>query len=500
MIQVLIKKATDPDFVDRTDQLKDLTITQGATKEASVASLAVHWYTGKYKPEGDDEVKIYDGASQIFGGFVVRVSQTIEQGPVVIYNCDLKNYIYRLDHKLVNSTYTNETAHDIIEDIVATFSGPGITTTNVEDDASAEVAEITFNNVQPSEAIQQLADIFNKEWYVDPTGDIHFFSKFAESAPFGLDDTSGKYVFESLEVVEDFTQIKNSILIEGGKELSTTTETDKFIGDGNQYTFILSREYTNLTITVNGVAKTVGIQNIDDYTSKDVLYDFNTRSITFNPASPPAASAVILASGNYYFPITVRFREVISISKYGERQFLIQDRSIASRTDAVARASAEIQAYSSSVSEGSFITHESGLAAGQKINIQSDIRGISKQFIIQRLTGRLITPEIFEWKAEIVSTKTYELIDLLAQIVKSRRVDVEANAVVQTAERANLKHAVDRTILVRTPVSIDRTILAVREVRVYYNDPPIWVAAPYVPTSLDDRKRKAYADRRCEAS
>lgn len=500
MIQVLIKKSTDPDFVDRTDQLRDIAITQGATKEASVGRLSVDWYAGKYQPSGEDEVKVYDGDDLIFGGFIVRVSQTVEQGPVVKYECDLKNKVYRLDYKLANTTYEGENAHDIIVDLVSHFSGPGITTDNVEDDEDAVIEYIAFNNIPVSEAIQQVADIFNKDWYVDPDGDIHFFSKFSESAPFNLNDTGGKYIFDSLEVIEDYTQIKNSILIQGGKELSTLDETEKFIADGEQFTFVLSREYSDITITDNGTPLSVGIANIDDFTSDDVLYNFNTRSIQFDPTSPPADTHEIVVSGKYYFPIAVRFREAGSISKYGERQFLIQDTGISSRTDAVARALAEIEAYAEKVSEGSFTTNESGLMAGQKINIQSDIRGFNKDFIIQRLSGKLISPEIFEWKADIVSVKTFEIIDLLAQIIKGRRVEVQRDAVIQNAERVNKRVAVSRTILVREPVSVDRTVAVARDYRVYYNDPPIWVAGPYSPTSLDDRHRVAFADRGCEAS
>lgn len=493
MITIQIKKIGESEFTDRTDQVRSYSLTLGTTKEASTGKISVEAYGSKYVPDGEDEIEFWDGdpnesgsgAEKLFSGYIVRVDQTVEQGPTVIYDCDLKNKVHLLDRKLVNTAYQNETAHDIIEDIVSQFSGAGITTDNVEDDLSAEVVSIVFNNILPSEAIQQLADLFGKEWYVDEDGDIHFFSKLGESAAFNISESaaagapSGNHIFGSLKITRDFTQIRNSILVEGGQEKSTAEESDKFIGNGEQHTFQLSREYTDISVEIDSVAQDVGIANIDSFATKDVLYDFNLRSLYFNPSSPPGVGAEIVAGGKYYFPINVRFRESGSISTYGERQFFIQDSSIKSRTDAIARAAAEISAYSRNISEGSFQTYTPGLKAGQKITIVSTVRGISESFVIQRVSGTYFSPEKILWNIDIVSVKTYELIDLLADIIRGRRQESAANPVVGVAER------------------VERELGVEREYLTYVNDPPIWVAGPYVPSSLSDRHRVAFADRTC---
>ena len=482
MITVEIKKAGEGSFTDRTDQISALSLTFGTTKEATTGRLSVRYYAGKYQPDGEDQVEIYDGATKIFGGYIVRLTQKYVPGPHVVYECDLKNKVHLLDRKLVNVSYEGETAHDIIEDIVANFSGTGITTTNVEDDLSAVVTEIFFNNIAPSEAIQQIAELFGKEWYIDAEGDIHFFSKFAEEAPFDITDTNGKIINQSLQIRKDYTQIRNSILVEGGKEKSSSTATDSFVGDGTQHTFSLSREFTDIAVTVNAVSKTVGIANVDTFATKDCLYDFNLRSLQFNPASPPANGHAIVVTGKYYFPINVRFRESISIGLFGERQFFIQDSSIKSRSDAIERASAEITAYASQLNEGSFTTYESGLKAGQKININSAALGVNEDFVIQRISASYRKEDQMLWNVEIVSVKTYELIDLLAQIIRGSRRESPQNPVISVAERFN------------------RTIEVDREILTYFNDPPIWVAGPWPPVSLADRRRMPFADRTCKVT
>jgi hypothetical protein len=487
MIHIFIKKLGESEFTDRTNQVRSYSLALGTTKEASTGTLTVNAYGSKYVPDGEDAVEFWDGdpddsgaeAERIFSGYLIRVSQRVEQGPTVVYECDLKNKVHLLDRKLVNVNFENETAHDIIENIVTNFSGAGITTDNVEDDAGAVVTSIVFNNVPPSEAIQQIADLFGKEWYIDEDGDIHFFSKLSEEAPFELTDTNGKAIFESIEIVRDYTQIKNSILVEGGKEKSTSEEYDTFVADGEQHTFQLSREYTGLVVTEDSTTLSVGIANINTFATHDCLYDFNLRSLYFDPASPPSDGTQIVAGGKYYFPILVRFRESGSIATYGERQFFIQDNTIKSRTDAISRASAEIASYARNVSEGSFTTLEAGLKPGQKITINSTIRGVNEGFVIQRVSGSPLSPSKIEWKIEIVSMKSYELIDLLAEIIRGRRKESPADAVIGVAER------------------VEREIGTEREILTYFNDPPTWVAGPWPPVSLADRRRVPFTDRDC---
>lgn len=480
MITIDIKKLGEGSFTDRTDQIESVQVVQGTTKEATTGSLSVTYTPSReYFPSGEDEVEIYDGAEKIFGGFIVRISKTRQRDGSVIYTCDLKNKVHRLDYELVNISLEEISAHDAIVEIVDTFSGPGITYANVEDDPLAEITSITFNNILPSEAIQMIADQFGKEWYVDVDGDIHFFSKLTEEAPFDLTDDGGKYIFDSLEIEEDYTQIKNSMIVEAGDELSTIPESDEITVVGDAKTFPLSRQYASgLTATVNGVAITIGAANLDSYDDYDALYDFNAQALYFDPSGTVVADGdIIVVTGNYYFPIAVRYNDGGSISLYGRREFLIQDKSIKSRTDAIARAQAELLAYANPVKIGSFETNESGLRAGMRISIVSALRGMNEEFVIQRLTGSMETPTKFIWKAEVVSVKSFELIDLLAQIIKGNRKETPVGAVITTAER------------------FTRGIKVGRVINTYLNDPPIWVAGPYIPSSLADRHRVAFTDR-----
>lgn len=498
MVTIEIKKLGEGSFTERTQSIvwDSLKIRQALTKEVDSCSFDVEKYGNKtFKPGEEDEIIVRQDGVKIFAGFVVRVRETLGADMVLKYECEAKDYTHLLNRKLVNKTYTGQTELQIITDIVNSFSAGGLTLNHV--DGSEIVDQITFNNFDPSAAIQKLTEIFNKDWYIDYDKDIHYFSKEANVAPFILSDTNGNYILDSLEITNDTTQVKNSIFVEGGQELSDAVFTEKFIADGTQYTFSVSYQYENLTLKLNGINKTVGKDGEGDFTAFDALYNSENFSLRFNPSSPPANGAIIEFGGNYFFPIKTLVRESTSITKFGEKQFQIIDPNIKNREVAKKRAQAEIYAYAASLNEGSFESYTSGLRAGQRILIQSDIRELNDYYLINNLEATLFNPNKVIWKATLVSVKTFDVMDLLAKIVDKSNLQTDVDEIVKTAEIVLRTLKVSRSIQVQTPQFKAKIIELARQYLHYLNDPPIWVAGPYSPNSLSDRKRPAFADRGC---
>jgi hypothetical protein len=168
MVTIEITKLGESGFTDRTTSViwDSLKIRQALTKEVDSCTFSVEKYGDKvYRPEEEDEVVIKQDGVKIFAGFLVRVTETLTANLVLNYSCEAKDYTHLLDRKLVNKTYTGQTELQIITDIKNTFSASGITVNHV--DGSTVVELITFNNMDPSAAIQKLAEIFNKDWYID---------------------------------------------------------------------------------------------------------------------------------------------------------------------------------------------------------------------------------------------------------------------------------------------------------------------------------------------
>lgn len=491
-ITINIKKKGEVSFTDRKQYIKwdSLQIDQALTKEVDTIQFEVLKYASlPYLPEAEDEVQVLDGATKIFGGYLVNVEEKAEVNGEILYSCMGRDYTHLLNRKLVSKTYTGQTELQIIQDLIANYAASGLTTVNVS--GANTIAKIAFDNQSVASVIQKLADIFNKDWYIDYDKDVHYFGKSDNAAPFSLTDTSDNYIFSSLKVKRDTTQIKNSVKVEAGDELSTSTFYDKYIGDGQQHTFKASYQYANTTATINGVAKTIGIDGINDFTTKDILYNFQNFTFRVDPAVPVPSGQQIVFGGNFYFPITTVLDEAVSISTYGRREAAIVDKSIKDRTTARNRAKAEIYAFANPVKEGSFETYTSGLRPGQKIIISSALRGWSDSFLINGVGISLYSPTKFIYDIDIVSSKNYDVMDLLSDIFNKDKDELSQDTVQQTGQIALMTTKFQRVITVRPYAPYQYTIKVYRNI--YQNTfTPTWVLGPYFPTDWTTDTKRAF--------
>jgi hypothetical protein len=180
--------------------------------------------------------------------------------------------------------------------------------------------------------------------------------------------------------------------------------------------------YVGTPNTYNGTIWSVGANNfffIELY-AYTALYSFNEKIITFGTA--PSGSAVVTWTAKPYLPIIIQYRDIASISEFGEYQFRVIDKSIQTKDGAKQRALEEILAYSQQISEAMFKTYADGLRVGQTITVQSTIRGINEDLIINAITAKPRTPDSFEYSVSCVTTKTMGLINWLQnQILKDNQ-------------------------------------------------------------------------------
>lgn len=441
--------------------------------------------------------------------------------------------------------------------------------------ATQTVQYLKFNYEQPSKCVQQIADMFQWQWYVDELKDVHLFAIYGEAAAYNLTDTAANYNYKSLKISQNVDQLRNSIFVRGGEYLDTSvTEDLRHQIDGNNKVFKLGYKYADPIVTLQAVEKAVGTDNKDiigdnqgasqpvkgtadralgdnaartyqsqqiitlkksrlskfklrikkvgtpadnftvqifsddgsnkpsvtnlstaatlaggsittsyaEYTftlteavagnllfaknglfhvklsrsgaidasnyykidtgaaaydgkaytgtaapvwteqtnkiyflsvvTYEVLYDLD-RVLTFGTA--PAAGNTLTVAGQPYKPVFVQYKDNASITAFGEYQSKIVDKTILTKEGARQRALQEILAWSLQVSEGSFQTYVSGLRVGQTINVQSDIRSISTDFLISRITATARTPASFVYEIELLTTKTFGIMYWLQQ-------------------------------------------------------------------------------------
>jgi hypothetical protein len=396
---------------DRTSKVvwNTLQMTDVLNERVDTLSFAINKHAGStYAPTVGDTVELLD-TTTVYKGLVLSVRKVTDGHAVVRYEVDCVDNTHYLNRVLVAETYTSTTINDIIDDIVTNYA-PTFTTTNVDADVAVET--ITFNRISVTEALQKLAKLSNYSWYVDYNKDIHFFEKSTEPAPFNISDTSNNYIYDSLEIGEDISQLRNKVFIRGG-EAEGDPRTESFNGDGAKKFFKLSNKFASLpTITVGGVSQAVGVDFLDDEADFDVLWNFNETYIKFTTA-PGAGTNNVEVTGIPLYDILVQVEDTASIATYGVSEFARTDTTITSKEEAKAFAIAELEAYGAKISEGSFTTYTSGLRSGQVITVNSTQRGVNEDFLIQRVSFSMVSKNTGMYRVELATLKTITLIDFL---------------------------------------------------------------------------------------
>ena len=202
---------------------------------------------------------------------------------------------------------------------------------------------------------------------------MHFFKKNDEAAPFNLTDTSDNYIFDSLVIRDDISQIRNRVKVRGGEAIAES-RTEKLSGNGEKLEFPLANKFSSKpTVTVNGSSKTVGLDFLDLDTDYQVMWSFQQKYIRFTagnttptPTSP--ATTNINVTGTPLKPIVVQKQHNPSVVRYGVYEFLAINDSIRSRDEALQYAQAQLEAYANSIRAGSFDTYTGGLKSGLTIS------------------------------------------------------------------------------------------------------------------------------------
>lgn len=419
---------------DRTNLLQNVSIDDNLYSETDNCSFVYIKYGEEtFIPEGYDEVEVWDGATKIFGGRIIRIDREVESPGVEKFSVSCKDYVEDMDGFLAVEDYQEKTVDFIISDLLSKYAnGAGFTVNNV--DCDIVIQRILFDAKPISKCIDELAELVNYQWYIDPNKDIHFFAKGTEEAPFELTDSNGNYIFSSLKLTEDYSQVVNSILVEGGTFKGETVKIDFKVlesdVDEERESFSTIEHFAEMPkVYVNDVQKTVGVNNLDKAEDFDILWDYNQKIIKFREDNRPGLFDKITLEGSVSIPAIFIATDSDSISEYGKKQIKIIDKSIDSFQEAAQRAAAELDAYKEKLTDGSFTTYNSGLVSGQQIHIQSDLRGIDQYFVIKRVSFRMKTYNSFEYDIDLITQKTMGLVDFLQKQVldKDKEVDVDRN-------------------------------------------------------------------------
>lgn len=361
-------------------------------------------------------IDLYEDATHKFGGTVTDIETVVEGGILVanIFKCT--DWSFRLNSLLVTQIYENMDPKDIVEDIIANFTDGTFTTNNVEL-GGFDVSSIFFNYEQVTISLEKLAKQIGWEWYVDADKDVHFFPPdTVVTAPYTIDDTSGKLEWATLNIDQNLVNMKNSIFVIGGtyiKVLDASTTPDVYLTDGIKSVFTIAYPYTadTIVVTLAGVSQTIGTDQITDPGSVQVLYNEGERFVRFT--SVPTTGQTVKVYGSAQIPILAHVDNQAAIDTYGEIQDAIIDQQIKSIEEAQARGNAQITQFGSPVYSIKFSTLQTGFQVGQTVSVDSTILGTDVLVIIKRITAKMYSPTQLRYDIECVGTERVSFVDIM---------------------------------------------------------------------------------------
>jgi hypothetical protein len=411
--------------------------TEGLTKEPDTLAFSIKKTPSKTIPSLGDTVELYENSVKIFKGTITERIESIIGGLLLGYDFNCKDPSYQFDKLLVVKAYSNMAADDIVKSIIDTFT-TGFTYANVSA-GSATISTIQFNYELPSQCIQKIADMVGWDWYVDYNNDIHFFDETAVSAPFGIDDTSGNLEWQTLSFDSNILELKNSIIVRGGQYAQTLTDTtavDKYIADGTQRVFTNIYQYANVTVKKNTTVLVVGIDNIDDPATKDVLYNYTEKAIKFRDDNKPSNGDTVKIYGDAQIPLIVKVKDNVSVVNYGEFQHIEIDKTISSINEAKLVAKSLLAQWTQGSWQGSFNTTKTGLTTGMQIQINSPVYGINQSFKINRIIGTAIGNDRMEYTVNFLASGDTNFTDIMIGLLgqNTQNLVISNNEVLERLE------------------------------------------------------------------
>lgn len=166
-----------------------------------------------------------------FGGYIVKIEKDkLGVGNMrSLYHCQAQDYNVRPTQVLVTESYVAQTEQQIIDDLFTTYLPIIETSTYVE--SSGATITIDWTRRRLGEALEELAGINEKQWYIDFDLFLHYFTPVTTSAPFILSDAPAlttRIPYDDIHHVEDATGIINRVTVVGDGVVRTRTDAASF--------------------------------------------------------------------------------------------------------------------------------------------------------------------------------------------------------------------------------------------------------------------------------
>jgi len=293
----------------------------------------------------------------------------------------------RLHRRLVAAVYENQTARQILLDLISQFA-PWVNTSLVND-IGGLIETIRFDYDTLGEAIQKLADIAGAYWYLDHEDKLHFFANHDGVASVNFDATledhlPGSIRRNSFQLRTTAIDLANRVWVIGARSAAATYTEQYWTGDGNNAVFSLAYEPNYPEVYENGVEKTIELDK-GAGSEKDYTYDKKNRVLK-RTAGPLPAGVLLRFRYRPTVQIIDYFEDPGSVAVYGLYEKAIRDKKITDRAAARKRGRAALKRTKGLVRLASWQSRTWDLAPGQLTTVTVPSFDFSAECRINRVS------------------------------------------------------------------------------------------------------------------
>jgi hypothetical protein len=293
----------------------------------------------------------------------------------------------RLHRRLVAAVYENQTAKQILLDLIAQFA-PWVDTSLVND-IGGTIETMRFDYDTLGDAIQKLADIAGAYWYLDHDDKLHFFALYDGVAPISFDATlsgklPGSILKNSFQLRTTAMDLANRVWIIGARSAAATFTEQYWTGDGQNSVFSLAYEPNYPDVWENGVPKTIEVDKGGD-SDKDYTYDKKNRVLK-RTAGPLPAGVPLRFRYRPTVQIIDFFEDTGSVATYGLYEKAIRDKKITDRAAARKRGREALKRTKSLIRLPSWQSRTWTLNPGELTTVTVPSFGFSAQCRIDRVS------------------------------------------------------------------------------------------------------------------
>lgn len=264
---------------------------------------------------GSDVEITQDG--HVFRGWVIKPPKK-NFGVVKTVALEGADYTAKTQKIVITESYTNTAISDVVDDLFSKYV-PWVTRTKIS--INSKLITIRFPDVYLWDAMEQICGLCDSDWFIDNDFDVNFFQTANSINTNVMSETINNYKGGTAQFTPDASKLVNRLWVKGSKALSLPFTQNITVSTAPIPLFYRPRANINgITVTVEGIPKTLGIQYIHEPGTKDFLINANEKLLI--PDLCVEGSGAIVYS--YEYPIKLFLEDEISRSAYGDFEDILQ--------------------------------------------------------------------------------------------------------------------------------------------------------------------------------